>query len=181
MMDWLPVIGTLLGAIVAGGIAIILHIASNRNSRILLSMQLEEERARWAAEHELDRIRHFYRTIEQLMEAAEIFRIQQAWSTHDRPTIPSWVPSEGEARDKIGDALRSSYSEISLLSADIQFAFRQSLENHRQWYLAKTREEGLEHLLQLEHDLDALKTRLGERYREVFDSRTSGSDIARDD
>jgi hypothetical protein len=177
MQDWLPVVGTLAGAIVAGGISFILHSASNRHAIRVLKTNLSEDRARWAAEHELNRIQKFYGTIEQLIEAVLNFRIRSVWDARDGKTAPRWVLSKEDAREGIETALQSAYSEISLLSVDIQAEFKKSTEHYRKWYLADTSEEGMEHLLHLERDLATFKRSLGERYREVFDARKSGSDL----
>jgi hypothetical protein len=177
MQAWLPVVGTLAGAIVAAVISFILHGASNRHAMRVLKTNLSEDRARWAAEHELSRIQTFYGTIEQLVEAAVSFRIRQAWEARGGKPVPSWVLSAKDAREGIQTPLESAYSAISLLSLDIQTKFEKTTEHYRKWYLSDTREEGLEHLVRLEHDLEIFKKALGERYRQIFDARRSGSDL----
>jgi len=118
MADWLPVVGTLAGAVVAGGLSIVLHNASNKHAARILDKNLSEERARWAVEYELDQIQKFYGTIERLLDAASAFRIQQAWGrTDDSP--PSWVLSERDACEAVENARRSAHLEALLLNDDV--------------------------------------------------------------
>ncbi len=95
MGDWLAVVGTLAGALVAGGISFVLLWSSNKHAPQIVKINLAEERARWAAERQLERIQIFYETIEKLIASVEQFRIQQAWAStiagSESEKAPSWV------------------------------------------------------------------------------------------
>ena len=185
MGDWLAVVGTLAGALVAGGISFVLLWSSNKHAQQIVKINLAEERARWAAERQLERIQIFYGSIEKLIASVQQFRIQQAWessiaeSKHEK--APSWVLSYDVAKEGIEDALNFTYSEILLLDEDIQSKYNQAVTHyHRGWHFAKDKQAQVQHIMELEKELIVFKELLAARYRKVFDARRTGSDLVRD-
>jgi hypothetical protein len=176
MDNWLPVAGTLAGAIVAASISFILHWMSNKHTQQIQQVSLSEERARWAVEHELARIQKFYGTIEKLSDAVQDIRIQQAWAGKDGSS-PNWVLSAKSAREAFENALNSAYLEVLLLDSDMQAEYEKAHSKYNDWLLAETNEEGVTKLLQMGNDLANFRNSLGERYRKVFNDRKVGADI----
>jgi hypothetical protein len=118
MNEWLPVVGTLSGAIVAGIISILVSWRSNRNAMLHTKLTLAEDRARWAVERRLESLQQFYRTIEQLLDATEQIRIQEVWTLglkEEGIPIPDWVLSPGDARERFETAVRASSSQTLFL------------------------------------------------------------------
>ena len=72
MDSWIPVIGTLSGAIVAGGISVLVHWMSNRHATENTKLILAEERAKWASEKRLERLQAFYGEVEKLLGSGPI-------------------------------------------------------------------------------------------------------------
>jgi len=176
--DWLPVLATLSGAIVAGAISVIIHWLSNKHAKDTLGIQLSEERARWAVEYELERIQKFYATAENLLDAIIAMRIQQAWELDSDPP-PEWVLSYNDARGGAERSLDSSRSEVLLLSENVQNRYNSAVKKYDDWFMAKDRAEGVKHLQFLEKDLAEFIDFLAKYYREIFNQRRTGSDVAR--
>ena len=59
---------------------------------------------------------------------------------------------------------------------EIHDMFRAAMLPRQQWFLAKTHEEGLKHLLTLEENLRDFSRKIAERCREVFSDRQEGKD-----
>ena len=175
--NWLPVVGTLGGAIVAGGISFILHWSSNRHARVTLDQRLSEERARWAVEYELEQLRLFYGTTEKLISAAENFRLQQAWARRE-PPAPDWILPYVAARGEIEDAILIARSEALLLNEEIQSEFQTALKGHQDWFLSRDENQAVDNLLRLEKDLQTFKKYLAAYFRKVFYQRKRGIDVA---
>jgi hypothetical protein len=179
MQQWLPVIATLAGAIVAGVISFVLHIQSNKHANYLAKLHLSEERARWATEHTLERIQKFYGTIDRLLFATGQFRIQQAWEADpigDEPP-PKWVLSYNDARGNFEDELHNTKNEISLLDEEVQKRFNFSNECYMKWFLSKNKNQNVEELVALENHLHEYKTWLSAQYRAIFSSRRNSDDV----
>jgi len=174
------VIGTLAGAIVAGVISIVLAILSNRQALKTSKLTFAEERAKWAAERQLERLQKFYGTAEKLIDATTNLRIQQAWEMSykkDKIPVPKWVLSVNDARASFVAALQNTNSEMSLLDADIQDEYIDATQRHFNWLIAKTEEQGVQELVEMERELIAFRHNIALRYRKVFDERRHGIDL----
>lgn len=183
MDAWLPVIATLSGALVAGIIAVFVQWLANKHERNHTIILLGEERARWATERYLDRLQIFFAAIESLAEAAGGFRLHNAWAirtSEDGLEPPKWVPSYDEARSKLDDSLHEARMQVFLLDENTISEFNAAIKNYTAWQCARYRDEGVEHLFQLEKDLAEFRNWLSLQYRKSFDRRKSGLDIISD-
>lgn len=180
MNAWIPIIGTLAGALVAGGMSLVLLVLANRHAQRVLSRNLMEDRARWAAERQLDQLRAFYAAIEELALAAAQLRIQQAWSAMLTATekAPDRVLPPDVARGAVEKALRITWYDSLFLDDRIRSSYRQVLNHYDGWFLSKTVDEGVGHLLNFENALRGFRHELAKKYRDIFDDRRTGSDVA---
>jgi hypothetical protein len=180
MNNWLPVIATLSGAIVAGLISLFLHWLANKHSAQHTRLVLAEERARWATERRLADLKDFFGAIEKLMEATQQFRIQQAWAAVEEKegTKPhSWVPSYNDARGGFENALHAAVLHSFLLEAEVEADFRDAKIIEIDWLVAKTADDAVLALCAVEQNIDKFRRRISKRYQSVFDERRKGLDI----
>jgi hypothetical protein len=64
------------------------------------------------------------------------------------------------------------------LEPDVQVEYKKARENYYQWYVAKTEQEGIDRLVELEADLQNFLRWIGDRYRDVFERRRMGQDYS---
>jgi type II secretory pathway component PulJ len=182
MNNWIPVIGTLLGAIVAGSISVILSFLSNRHATQNTKLVLAEERARWAIEKRLQRLQTFHGIIEKLANATSQFRIQQAWqaSYEKEPGLkpPKFVGSYEKARGEWEKQLGEVHRELLMQDEEVQSQFKQSNITWLRWLASKSIDEGVETLFSMEDDIQAFTMWLAKRYRSQFEGRYRGADHA---
>ena len=182
MQAWLAVIGTLAGAVVAGVISIVLMILSNKHALKVAKLKLAEDRAQWAAERQLEQLRGFYGNLERLVGAVEQFRIQQAWDADlfgDGVPAPDWVPTYNTARGEFEDALRATGTQTSLLDEGVQAEYERVRGHYLKWLCSKTKEAGVNEILDMEKDLHAFRRWLAKCHQDIFDKRRSGRDVVR--
>ena len=72
--------------------------------------------------------------------------------------------------------MKALLDDTLLFDIEIHDMFRAAMLPRQQWFLAKTHEEGLKHLLTLEENLRDFSRKIAERYREVFSDRQEGKD-----
>lgn len=183
MDNWLPVIATLSGAIVAGAISLLVHWLSNRHSMQHTKLVLAEERARWAIEKRLENLLHFNGTMESLMDATVQFRVQQAWEATAKQepevSIPDWVWSYDKARGGFEEQFSKVSRELLLLEEDIQSEFDRLNISWVRWIgAAKTTDASVQALVGLEEDIQNFRRWLAKRYRTQFEDRFRGADHA---
>jgi hypothetical protein len=181
MENWVPVIATLAGTVLGGGISLLIASLSNRRSLQHDKLAFAEERARWATERHLDQLRNFYGHVERLFDATQRFRIQQAWeNTKEKDGIdpPGWVASYSDARQGFEDALHQTYLECCLLDSDIERDFECLRKRQLQWLCSMTREEAAITLHTMEDDLMNFRKSIADRYRVAFDRRRAGTDAS---
>lgn len=182
MNNWLPVIATLSGAIVAGAISVLVHWLSNRHSLRHTKILLAEERAKWAIEKRLDRLQNFFGTLEKLFKATSEFRIQQAWEATAKsdPTtkIPKWVASYDKARGGFEDMLTEIARELLLLDEEVQLEYEKADISWFRWMKSKTENESAETLYKMEADIQQFRKWVAKRYRTQFEDRFKGADHA---
>jgi len=181
--NWLPVIATLSGAIVAGVISLLVHWISNRHAMQHTKLVLAEERARWAIERRLERLQAFYGTIEKLLDATVQFRVQQVWQgiAQKEPgaTIPEWVPSYDTARGDFEDQLSNVSRELLLLDEAIQSEYdREDISWVRWISVAIDTDNGVTALVDLEDAIRRFRLWVAKRYRTQFEERLKGADHA---
>lgn len=181
MTNWLPVVATLSGAVVAGAISLLVTWLSNRHAIQTAKLTLSEDRARWATEKRLEQLRAFYRGVEDLLEATQHLRIQQAWEAseaQDSIKAPKWVLSSADAREGFERALHKMFLESCLLEREIEDQFGKVRAHQRKWLLAKTTGDGVHALTAMEQELVTFRKGVAERYRLAFEERRKGADIA---
>lgn len=180
MQAWLPIIGTLAGAVVAGAISVALMILSNRHSLRIAKLNFQEDRAKWAAERQLDRLQKFHSSLQRLVTAVEQFRIQQAWAAdplEDGTPAPKWVHSYDAARGEFEEAIRAINTDIALLDENVQAEYKRVRKHQFDWFCSKSEKEGVGVLCSMEQDLLKFRESLAQRHRNVFDSRRLGADL----
>ena len=180
MFEWLPVIATLLGAALAGFISIIVQLIANRHARQNHLDDLSEERARWAAEHELQKIQSLYAAIENLADAVQWFRIAEAWdltSSSSDIARPDWAPDSGDAQLAMDKSWQAVSYELPFLDDTFREKFEAATTYRREYNRAELNEERIEALQELERSLYSFKRELGVRYRHIVETRRAGEDV----
>jgi gas vesicle protein len=175
------VVGTLAGALIGGGVSLLTQRMTARYARETQIRNMAEERARWAAETILSELKRLYGQVADLLDATEEFRIHQARATYIPEDTDEWkATSQAEYNSMRGRwelALTALLDDILIFDNEIYETFREALRPRQQWFIAKTREEGLQHLLALEQNLKDFSRQIAERYKQVFSDRRKGKDI----
>ncbi len=81
------------------------------------------------------------------------------------------------ARARWETALTALLEDILIFDIDFYTMFLDALKPRREWFVAKTEEEGIERLLSLEENLRTFARQIAEHYRQVFLDRQSGRDV----
>lgn len=188
MNEWLPIVGTLSGAAIAGAISFLLHWSANRHTRATQKLTLASEAAKWAAERELEGMRRFYGTVEKLYEAVGNFRRQQAWANlleskeedylgPEEVKTPDWIPSHNDARGALEEALYAANSEKIFLDSKIQAEYDKAIKPYQQIFMAMNTAETLQALAELNDSLFEFRRLVADHYRTIFENRKTGADI----
>jgi hypothetical protein len=182
MNSWIPVVGTLLGATIAGVISILLSWLSNRRAAQNTKLLLSEERAKWAVEKRLERLENFYSVVEKLLDVTIQFRVQQAWHTsaEKEPGLepPEWVASYDNARGDWEEQLSVVARALLFQDEIVQAEFEKSNIKWLRWLGSKTTDEGVQALVGMEEDIQKFIKWIAKRYREQFEDRYRGTDHA---
>jgi hypothetical protein len=180
--NWIPVIGTLLGATIAGVISIVLSWLSNRRTEKNTKLLLAEERAKWAVEKRLERLQVFYSAIEKLQDVTSQFRVQQVWHAliqkEEEVEAPRWVQSYDKARGEWEDQFGVVTRNLLFQDEGVRTEFEKRNIKWVRWMLSKTTDEGVQILMDLEDDIQKFKEWLAKRYRDQFEDRYRGLDHA---
>ncbi len=172
----IPVLGTLLGAMIGGGLSLLAQRASARYSRGTQALNIAEERARWAAERRLDELKRLYSRVAEFQDATEEFRIHQARTLHNLTNPKERKEQYDSTRGRWELSLRALHDDVLIFDRRLYDAFREALQPRQQWFICKTAEEGLDHLQALEHNLVGYRRQIAEEYRRVFLARETGTD-----
>jgi hypothetical protein len=176
----IPVLGTLAGALIGGGVSVLTQRFTARYTREIQLKNMAEERARWAAETKLRELKKLYGQVADFLDATGELRRTQArklYLSEDTEVSKTTLNNEYDAaRGQWEPALTSLLDDTLLFDIDIHDMFVIAMKLRQDWFLAKTSEEGLKHLLALEENLKEFSRKIAERYRDVFSDRQGGKD-----
>jgi len=141
---------------------------------------LAEDRAKWAIEKRLERLKNFYSAVEKLLDVTIQFRVQQAWqaSAKEEPGLepPDWVLSYDTARGGWEDQLGVVARELLFQDEEVQAEYEKSNIKWLRWLGSKTTRDGVQALAGMEDDVQKFNKWIAKRYREQFEDRYRGVD-----
>lgn len=178
MNAWLPVIATLAGAFVGGGISILVTWLSNRGQVRLATLKFEEERAIWAANRRLDQLREFHRAVEALGIAAQNYRITTAWRrlAAKGEKIPTWVEELGDTRAAFYGATRAAQLDVSLIDDDLLSELSEINDTYAN--IVMVGDDPTQGMVQIERQVECYRKKIAQRYRDTTKSRLLGNDCS---
>jgi gas vesicle protein len=176
----IPVVGTLAGALIGGGVALLTQRMTARYARESQIRNMAEERARWAAEKKLGELKKLYGQVVNFLDATAELRMSQArvvYITEDtKESVGKLKAAYNSARNRWEPGLNELLDDILIFDMEIYETFREVLQPRQEWFFAKTEKEGIKHLLTLEQNLRDFSGQIAERYRQVFLDRKKGTD-----
>jgi hypothetical protein len=176
----IPVLGTLTGALIGGGVSVLTQRFTARYMREIQLKNMAEERARWAAETKLRELKKLYGQVAGFLDATGVLRRTQArrlYLSEDSEVSTITLNNEYDAaRGQWEPALASLLDDTLIFDIEIHDMFIAAMQPRQEWFFAKTSEEGLKHLLTLEENLKNFSRQIAERYRDVFLHRQDGKD-----
>jgi len=170
---WVPLVAALGGAAIGGAISIIGQHLSARHQAKVQENSWKEERARWAAEQEMNDFRQLFDNIEAFSEAVVQFRIRKAREMHATETggeVHQFVSAE-KARDDFENGLWNIRRSLMLLdesSAEWSDAFT---SHYNKWLLAVASAESIQALVDLESSIAQCRGYIAARYKEAIERR----------
>jgi hypothetical protein len=176
----IPVLGTLAGALIGGGVSLLTQRLTARYTREIQIKNMAEERARWAAETKLRELKKLYGQVAGFLDATGELRRTQArklYLNEDSEVSQTTLQNEYDAaREHWEPSLTVLLDDTLIFDIEIHNMFTEAMRPREQWFLAKTSKEGLKHLLTLEENLRDFSRKVAERYRDVFSDRQDGKD-----
>ena len=173
----IPILGTLIGVLIGGGISLLTARYVSQNQRAIAAQNLAETRAIWAAERKIDKLNALYGAIEKLSDNAQEYRIRKAHETFNPEDIPKWVKPAYDARNDIENSISEAQNQAYLLDEEVIDTFEKTLKAWRDAFLQIESKDMLESLMTFESSLFSLKRDVADKVRNTFTKRLTGADL----